>query len=779
MKTSVKNPSYDINSVAVIGNYLPRKCGIATFTTDLVQSLSSQSFRCKAIAMNDKPEGYDYPEEVRFEINEDRISDYHMAAEFLNTNEVDMVSLQHEFGIFGGQSGDYILTLLSELKMPVVTTLHTVLTDPTKKQVEVVNQLNNLSDRFVVMSKNAVDILHSLYNISKEKIEYVPHGIPDIPFVDPNYYKDKFDLLGQKVLLTFGLLSENKGIEYVIKGLPDVVERFPDLTYIVLGATHPNVLKTEGEKYRNYLKRLVQKLDLEDHVVFKNDFVPFEELCNYLSATDLYITPYTQEEQITSGTLAYAAGTGKAIISTPYWYAQEMLDDGRGRLVPFENEIAIADSIIELFENDAMRHQMRKRSYDFNRNTTWKEVAQQYIEIFHNIKSDHNRYPRPHNASNGNGLPLKDTDFNLPRLKIDHLSMLTDDTGLLQHSSFTAANRNHGYCVDDNARALIIAIKAQHLSRISEADSTQLDTMANRYLSFLLHAFNDETGRFRNHMSYSRKWKKELQGSEDSHGRALWALGVTVSLAKKRSDISLASNLFMKALDATESFQSPRAIAFTILGIDTYLDTFSGDSKARRIYSILAEKLYSQFADHSSEEWPWLEDIVAYSNGKLPHALILAGKTMKREDMIRMGLRALDWLMEIQTENGHLTPVGNQGWYIRDIHKARFDQQPVEANTLLEACIAAYRQKDDEKWLRRAELCFSWFVGNNDLNLSLYDHQTGGCRDGLQVDSVNQNEGAESTLAWLLSLIEMYKFADDDISVSPKQVNRVKNEQLS
>jgi glycosyltransferase involved in cell wall biosynthesis len=518
--TKTNTPSYEINSIAVIGNYLPRKCGIATFTTDLVQSLSSLDFRCKALAVNDKPEGYDYPEEVRFEINQDHLTDYHTAADFLNTNEVDIVSLQHEFGIFGGASGDYILNLLTDLKMPVVTTLHTVLTAPTKKQVQVINQLNNLTDRFVVMSKNAVDILHTLYDIPREKIKYVPHGIPDMPFVDPNYYKDKFDLLGHNVLLTFGLLSENKGIEYVIKGLPKVVECFPKLTYIVLGATHPNVLKTDGEKYRRSLKQLVQRLDLEDHVIFKNDFVPFEELCEYLSATDLYITPYIQEEQITSGTLAYAAGTGKAIISTPYWYAKEMLADGRGRLVPFKNEDAIADAILELFENDEIRHQMRKRSYDFNRNTTWKEVALRYIEVFHDIKSSQNQCPQPLNASHSNQPLFKDSKLNLPQLKFDHLFMLTDNTGLLQHSSFIVANRNHGYCVDDNARALIVAIKAQHLSRVSEADSVQLHTMANRYLSFLLHAFNTETGRFRNHMSYSRKWIKESAGSEDSHGHA-------------------------------------------------------------------------------------------------------------------------------------------------------------------------------------------------------------------------------------------------------------------
>ncbi len=414
-------PPQTIKSVTVIGNYLPRKCGIATFTTDLVKSLQTNEgdFTCRAIAINDKPEGYPYPGEVCFEIDHNNITDYRTAAEFLNIHETDVVSLQHEFGIFGGHAGSHILKLLQDLQMPVVTTLHTVLVEPSKKQENIMKQLIEVSDRLVVMSQTAIDILHTLYDIPIEKITYIPHGIPDLPFVDPNYYKEKFDLLGKKVLLTFGLLSENKGIEYVIRGLPKVVEQFPDLAYIVLGATHPKVLESEGERYRTKLEQLVQKLDLEDHVIFKNHFVPKEELCEYLSAADLYITPYNNEEQITSGTLAYAAGTGKAVISTPYWYAKEMLSDGRGRLVPFKNSAAITDTIIGLFEDDAERHQMRKRSYDYNRNSTWKEVARQYVEVFQQVKSDQYHNPKSRPFMYNGHLLLK--EVKLPPLKFDHL----------------------------------------------------------------------------------------------------------------------------------------------------------------------------------------------------------------------------------------------------------------------------------------------------------------------------------------------------------------------
>ncbi len=759
MKDYAENSHSKISSIAVIGSYTPRKCGIATFTADLVESLSAQNCQCQAIAMNDKSEGYNYPEKVHFEIDEQCPSDYHTAADFLNNNQVDIISLQHEFGIFGGPAGDYILLLLEKLHMPIITTLHTILTDPSKKQKKVMNRLIDLSDQFVVMSQTAIDILHSVYDIPREKIDFIPHGIPDMPFVDPNYYKGQFDLMGRKVLLTFGLLSKNKGIEYVIKGLPKVIERFPDLTYIVLGATHPHTLEAEGEEYRTKLENLVKKLNLEDHVVFENHFVAFDELCDYLAAADLYITPYINEQQITSGTLAYAAGTGKAVISTPYWYAKEMLSEGRGKLVPFKNETAIADAISEVFANDKERHQMRKKAYDFNRNATWKEVAGRYIEVFRKVKTENNHNPRPQKTEQSSPEVLNDSWLNLPQFNADHMYSLTDNTGILQHAYYTVARRNHGYCTDDNARALIVALQARNIPQTIKGDLLKLDKLSTLYLGFLVHAFNAETGYFRNFMSYRREWKQE-KGSEDAHGRALWGLGLTVSLAEEPARVSLASNLFIRALNTAEGFQSPRAMAFTITGIVAYLEKFSGDSQAQRILSELAGRLFKKFTANSSHDWPWLENKLAYANGKLPHALILAGETLQRDDMKQMGFISLKWLMNTQIEGGHLVPVGNRGWYKKNEKKARFDQQPLEAYALNEACITAFKVSEENHWLAKARICFNWFLGDNDLNLPLYDKRTGGCRDGLQVDSVNQNEGAESTLAWLLSLMAMYQLSE-------------------
>ena len=359
--TSVIKYYEGIDSVAVIGNYLPRQCGIATFTTDLVEGLSAEApdIKCWAAAMNDKPEGYPYPEKVRFEINQNKLTDYSVASQFLNISQTDIVCLQHEYGLFGGPAGSHLLKLLGDLRMPVVTTLHTVLKDPAPEYRAVMCKLSDLSDKLVVMSHKAYDFLQDIYAVPEDKIVFIHHGIPDTPFIDPSFYKDKFGVEGKKVLLTFGLLSPNKGIENVLQALPAVIKKHPDVTYIILGATHPHILKSHGDAYRIMLQQLVRKLGIGAHVIFQNRFVTLRELCEFLGIADIYVTPYLDEAQITSGTLAYAMGTGKAVISTPYWYATEMLAEGRGRIVPFRNPDAIADQIIELLDNDVERDKLR------------------------------------------------------------------------------------------------------------------------------------------------------------------------------------------------------------------------------------------------------------------------------------------------------------------------------------------------------------------------------------------------------------------------------------
>ncbi len=759
----------EIGSVAVIGNYLPRQCGIATFTTDLVDALSKEApdVNLGAVAMNDNPEGYKYPEKVRFEIQQNKLSDYSIASEYLNINQMDIVCVQHEYGIFGGSAGSHLLKLLGELRMPVVTTLHTVLKDPEPEYREVMLKLADLSERLIVMSRKAIDFLTDIYDIPEEKITFIHHGIPDVPFVDPNFYKEQFKVEGKKVLLTFGLLSPKKGIEHVLQALPTIIKKHPDIAYIILGATHPHILKAHGDEYRIRLQQLVHKLNLSDHVHFQNRFVGLNELCEFLGTADVYISPYLEEAQITSGTLIYAMGSGKPVVSTPYWYATEMLAGGRGVIVPFQNSDAIAEQITNLFEQDIGRHQIRKKAYNFTRKAVWSEVSKRYLDVFRDVKLKRSLHPRPRHLYSDNIKSI--TKFELPEIMFDHLKIMTDDTGIFQHATYTIPNRNHGYCTDDNARALVVTAMAY---KYSSSNSVWLDSLSSLYLSFLLDAYNEDIGRFRNFLTYSRQWMEEI-GSEDSHGRALWGLGKIIAFSCNTGQMEVATLLFKRALKEVEKFTPPRAIAFALVGIHAYLDKFSGDSEVRRMREILAENLFRKFKNNATQNWPWLEKKISYANGKLINALLLSGQWMERNDMIEMGLNSLKWLLDIQTEKGHFVPIGNNGWYEQGHAKARFDQQPIEANAMIEACAEAFNFTRNIIWLDSAVMCFNWFLGHNDLNLSLYDPKTGGCRDGLMADGINQNEGAESSLAWLLSLMTLQNLYSREILKQPTSKSMV------
>ncbi len=741
-----KGPS----QVALIGSYPPRRCGIATFTSDLYHAISGQQKskgRVYTLAMNDAPGGYPYESEVRLEIRENVLDDYRMASSFLNINGADAVILQHEYGIFGGDSGKYILRTMGELRMPALTTLHTILQEPKDEQRDVMSGILELSERVVVMSERGVDMITGIYGFPREKVVLIPHGIPDVPFVDPNFYKDKFGVEGRKVLLTFGLLSPGKGIEYVIQALPDITAKFPEVSYLVLGVTHPHVKKAHGEEYRLSLQRMAEDLGVKDNVFFLNRFVELEELCQCIGAADIYVTPYLKKEQITSGTLSYALGAGKAVVSTPYWHAEELLAEDRGRLVPFQDADAVAQAIIGLLENEIEFNAMRRRAYQYCRDMIWSKVGHDYLRICQEVMTQRATKPRVTSIFAVEGPAVEE----LPEIDLRHLRMLTDDTGAIQHATYTAPNRDTGYTTDDNARALIVACRVFNLRR----DESILGLM-HVYLGFLLHAFNEERRRFRNFMAYDRRWLED-QGSEDSHGRAIWAVGQGVGYVKNESIVSLCARLFAESLPTTETFVSPRALSYTLLGIHDYLRKFGGDATVRRVRETLARRLQDQFDGYATDEWPWLEDAITYSNGVLPHALLMSGQWIPDSHMVETGLKSLRWLLDVQTGgSGHLSIVGNDGWYPRDGEKAKFDQQPVEAMVLAHACLEAYNMTQEKEWIDEARRCFHWFLGQNDLGLALYDFETGGCRDGLHPNGVNENQGAESTLAWLLALTALH-----------------------
>jgi len=689
----IEKPLFKPLHVSFIGTYPPRQCGIATFTYDLASMVAQiqgeeigHGDRVQIVAMNNVPQGYPYGEEVRFEIQAQKRMDYRKAADFLNYSNIDVVSLQHEFGIFGGEReegehplGEYILSLLSNLKKPVVTTLHTVLQEPSPGQREVLQAVCGHSTLVVAQSQKAVALLEDVYGVPKDKIVMIYHGAPDVPFLDPAYYKDQFHAEGRKVVLTFGLISPNKGIEVAIEAMAKVVKEVPEALYIVLGTTHPEVKRMYGESYRLSLERMVEDLELEENVAFYNRFVTIEELVRALVSTDVYVTPYLNKEQIVSGTLTYAIACGKAIISTPYWYAEE-------------RSMARRPSLLEV--------------------------------------------------------------------DLRHLRTLTDDTGILQHAIFSIPDRYHGYTTDDNARAAIVAVT--HWKLFKEEGIIPLLKI---YLSFLRYALDEKTGRMRNFLSFDRRWMEE-EGSEDCHGRAIWALGSVVAHPPDDAILGFATNLFNRALPACEGFKYPRGWAYSILGTLAYLQRFEGDRDVRETCLGLAEKLLDMFKKNASKDWPWCEDVATYANARLPQALIGVGRMFGREDMLEQGLRSLRWLLEVQiVEGGHISVIGNQGWFPRGGERARFDQQPIELAGLADACYEAYLATGERRWLGEIARCFDWFLGRNDLHEALYDFRTGGCKDGLRSAGANQNQGAESTLSWLMVLLRMHGIAkEEDIS---------------
>lgn len=742
------------NKIAFIGDYLPRKCGIATFTSHIYSEISLQypQSKCFVIAVNDIKEGYDYSKEVRFEIEEQKLTSYQRAADFLNFNNIEIISLQHEFGIYGGQSGSHILALLRDLHIPVVTTLHTILEKPNSEQFLVMKEITKLSARLISMTEKGKSFLTEIYKVPQEKIDVIPHGIPDMPFVDPNFYKDQFGVEGKQVLLTFGLLSPQKGIENVLKAMPEVLKEFPNLVYVILGATHPNLIKTEGEIYRMSLERIASDLGIKKNVIFYNRFVDLEELKAFIGMSDIYITPYMNKAQITSGTLAYSFGCGKAVISTPYWHAEELLADGRGILVPFGDSKAIACELKNLLKDENRRHAMRKKAYMLGRQMTWGEIAHRYMKSFQKARLPKiEKYPRVFTVKT-----LEEKRAELPEIRLDHIIRMTDSTGLFHHAIGSIPNYNEGYCTDDNARALLLMVLLEDVYQNKET----IQKLSDHYSSFVNHAFNKEKKYFRNFMNYERKWLEDV-GSDDCHGRAVWALGYCAGRSKNSTFNMWGTQLFNEAIPTVVELKSPRAWAFSLLGINEYFIRMSGDSFANQVREILTDRLIKLFESVSSKDWLWYEDIVSYDNGVIPHALILSGKWTGNEKALDIGLKSLKWLLKIQTSEGdYFNPIGSNGFYLRGGKKAKFDQQPLEAYSMISACLEASRITDNKFWLESARYIFEWFLGRNALGISLYNTQTGGCHDALHVDRINQNQGAESLLAFLLSLVEMQIMED-------------------
>jgi glycosyltransferase involved in cell wall biosynthesis len=737
--------------IAFLGGFLPRLCGIATFTHDLCEAVAGATpgSHCYSGAVNDRLDAYDYPPRVRFELDEKDLDSYRRAADFLNFDNADVLCVQHEFGIYGGPAGSHLLALLKEVRMPVVTTLHTVLREPNPAQRKVMEELVRRSDRLVVMARKGAEILRETYGVPDAKVDLILHGIPDLPFIDSTFYKAQLGVEGRIVLLTFGLLGPGKGVETAIEALPEIVKRHPNVVYLVLGATHPHLVAREGESYRLGLERLAEARGVKDHVIFYNRFVSLDDLKEFIGATDIYLTPYLNEAQITSGTLAYVFGAGKAVVSTPYWHAQELLADGRGILVPFRDPHAIAEGVCAYLDDPILLQKTREQAYLVGREMIWPAVAQRYLESFQRARADRKAAPRKAFA----GWTLASRPYDLPPLRLNHIVRMSDGTGIFQHATFNVPNFHEGYCTDDNARALILCILLEELG--GRPPEELLDRQATSYLAFLSAALNQETHRFRNFMSHGRQWLEEA-GSEDSHARALWALGTCAGRSLNEGHQRLSAQLFERGLPTVEAFTSPRAWAFTLLGSHEYLRRFPGHPQVLTASAALTDKLVALWRACATEDWPWFEPIASYDNARLCQALLLSGQWLPRPEALDIGLQSLRWLASLQkTQAGHFRPIGSNGFCERGGARADFDQQPVEAQAMVSACLEAFRATQDEAWSKEAKRAFEWFLGRNDLGQPLYDSSSGGCSDGLHQDRVSENQGAESTLAFHLSLAEM------------------------
>lgn len=734
--------------VAFIGSHLPRRCGIATFTHDLHKAVATArpDLDTCVVAMTNPGGVYDYPDAVRFQVRDDIAADYALAAQRLNSGRFDVVCLQHEYGIFGGEAGRNIVDLLSRIDAPIVTTLHSILAKPSAAQHAVMGRIVGLSSKIVVMSKKGDELLRAVHGVPPGKIEIIPHGIPDFPFREPDFAKAKLGFSGKSVILTFGLLAPSKSIETVIDAMPEIVKSCPNAVYVVLGATHPNLLRDQGEAYRQGLTAQVRARGLQNHVVFINEFVDQARLLEYISMCDVYVTPYLNEAQMTSGTLSYSFGLGKAVVSTPYWHAAELLAGGLGVLVPFADSGAIGAQIASLLTDHERRDAMRSRAYDASRSMVWDRTAMSYVATF----EDARRMAPPVRLTANTGKHVRIERRALPEIATGHLLSMCDSTGLLQHAVHSIPDRSHGYCVDDNARALLLSC------RLGGPGEPRLpEPLTARFAAFVQHAWNPDTSRFRNFMSYDRRWLED-QGSQDSHARTLWALA---EFARKDTDASRcrwAADLFMTALPAVATFTSPRSWAFALLGLDAYCASVPGNEVAEHLRSVLAGKMMAVLHAVETDCWVWFEESLAYDNARLPQALLQTGLATSNATLVQAGLRTLRWLMAIQTApNGDFRAVGTESFGSKRQTPCVFDQQAVEAAAAISACLVAQRVEEGSEWALNAMRAFDWFLGSNDLQLPLVDPETGSCRDGLHADRRNENRGAESVLSYLLGLLEV------------------------
>ena len=743
-------PYRGARSIAFLGNYLPRKCGIATFTTDTCNAVAKaigDSSKVFAIAMTDTQEGYEYPDMVKFSIREQIVSDYEKAADYINSSKVGMLCVQHEYGIYGGRWGEYLLVLLRKVRVPIVTVKHTILQVPKDEiYTKVTEELIDRSDKIVVMADRAINMLVD-NGVPRKKIELIRHGIPDFPFSGNEKYKESFDLGGKTVILTFGLLRESKGIEYMIEAMSKLVPKHPDLVFVVLGATHPGVIKKQGEKYRHKLMRLVEQYGLKKNVVFHDRFVELDELCEYINASDFYAVPYLIREQIVSGTMCYALGAGKVVVSTPSWCAEDILADGRGVIVPFANGDAFAEAIDELMKDKKAFNTIREKAYKFGRSTIWPNVAKQYLDLFEKLRLERGVIVSERRKDKTPILSVM--EFPVP--KLDHVLAMTDEFGILKNALNTIPRYEHGYSTDDNARAIVLASKFYRLTGNPKAL-----LLLKKYLAYVFYA-QREDGLFRGSFSVTKEHSED-PGIDICQGRALWGLGYSIGYGPKNySKIAKAS--FDKALPHALKLGT-KATAYAALGLYYYLSYFKEEKNATDILRQLADKLVSEYEKRAENGWVWFEDELSWASGVMPSALWAAHFILSEGKYKKTAIKATDFLIDKMMQDGKISTLKAKMRTLKSSSDLRnYTPKPVDALWMVEVLKFSYRMTKDEKYLRLMRKSFDWLLGYNDLEIALYDRLTGGCYDGMDSAEKNLNQGAESTISAALSLLSITEMA--------------------
>lgn len=729
--------------IIYVSSYLPRQCGIATFTHDIIQSVRQSDSETiqDVIALTDA-DTYDYPKEVVSEIRQHEHQDYLDAADYINTNGYNCCIIQHEYGIFGGQSGVYIMSLVKRLNIPVVVNLHTILENPSVDEKAILVGLANRASRLIVMNSYAEDLLRKIYKVQHTRIVHLPHGVPDFPKQQADA-KLELGFSGNLLIETFGFIGRSKGIETVIKALPKVVASFPEVRYLIIGKTHPNVARDTGEEYRESLRKLVAELHVEAHVIFVNGFLDEEQLKTYLSACDAYVTPYVNKGQITSGTLSFALGAGAAVLSTPYLHAIDLLRDGRGILFPFKDSDVLAEELLQLFTDPAKLANIRAKAKEFGDSLRWSKIGEKYLELYKQVSTTRFTTER---------IPLKEVkEFWLPSFDLSHIERMTSSFGIFQHAIYNIPNFKEGYCLDDNSRAMMLMMQAKGAFNYKNASK-----YINIYLSYI-HYVQREDGQFRNFVSLSNQYLDEV-GSEDAFGRAIWSLGSVFHNPPFSGQYQLAKEIFFRAKPHFRSFTSIRAISYIVLGVVAYLKDHPNDNAMLDELDFLTNFIIHEYQSNSTADWQWFEKVISYDNAVIPYALLSAVPLLKHGEVRDVAFKTLHFLEEIIFSKGYLSIIGNQGWFYYGEEKPSiFGQQPIEVYTVVLLFNEAYKITKEDHYLVKAQQAFQWFTGANELSLSLYDDETKGCCDGLEFHGINRNQGAESTICFWLSFISIYQ----------------------